>query len=202
MHFHLPKPLHGWRAFVGEVGVIVLGVLVALALGEVVEWARWNEQVRVARASIHREMAFDLAAFADRVRIAPCMDRQLADAQRRIDALAQSGATPPGDANLLSPGRLILVGDYDAQQAAQNLVHFPPDELSSLGLWYDQARNLSAWKDQEIAAWSNLGLLAAGGTKLGPLDIALLRRDLQTAKTVSTGDTPSFAINALSLTEQ
>ena len=30
MHIHLPKPLHGWRAFVGEVGIIVLGVLIAL----------------------------------------------------------------------------------------------------------------------------------------------------------------------------
>jgi len=23
MHFHLPKPLHGWREFAGEVGIIV-----------------------------------------------------------------------------------------------------------------------------------------------------------------------------------
>jgi hypothetical protein len=23
MHFHLPKPLHGWRPFAGEVGIIV-----------------------------------------------------------------------------------------------------------------------------------------------------------------------------------
>ena len=30
MHLHLPKPLHGWRAFVGEVGIIVIGVLIAL----------------------------------------------------------------------------------------------------------------------------------------------------------------------------
>jgi hypothetical protein len=28
MHFHLPKPLHGWRAFAGEVGIIVVGVLI------------------------------------------------------------------------------------------------------------------------------------------------------------------------------
>ena len=28
MHFHLPKPLHGWRAFAGEVGIIVIGVLI------------------------------------------------------------------------------------------------------------------------------------------------------------------------------
>jgi hypothetical protein len=25
MHFHLRKPLHGWREFAGEVGIIVLG---------------------------------------------------------------------------------------------------------------------------------------------------------------------------------
>ena len=30
MHFHLPKPLHGWREFLGEVGIIVIGVLIAL----------------------------------------------------------------------------------------------------------------------------------------------------------------------------
>ena len=27
MHFHLPKPLHGWRDFLKEVGIIVLGVI-------------------------------------------------------------------------------------------------------------------------------------------------------------------------------
>ena len=25
MHVHLPKPIHGWRQFFGEVGIIVLG---------------------------------------------------------------------------------------------------------------------------------------------------------------------------------
>jgi drug/metabolite transporter (DMT)-like permease len=30
MHFRLPKPLHGWREFAGEVGIIVIGVLIAL----------------------------------------------------------------------------------------------------------------------------------------------------------------------------
>ena len=37
MHFHLPKPLHGWREFSGEVGIIVVGVLIALAAEQVVE---------------------------------------------------------------------------------------------------------------------------------------------------------------------
>ena len=30
MHIHLPKPLQGWREFLGEVGIIFIGVLLAL----------------------------------------------------------------------------------------------------------------------------------------------------------------------------
>src|SRR5258708_2499167 len=37
MHFHLPKPLHGWREFTGEVGIIVIGLLIALAVQQGVD---------------------------------------------------------------------------------------------------------------------------------------------------------------------
>ncbi len=39
MHLHLPKPLHGWREFLGEVGIIVIGVPLALGAEKVVEFA-------------------------------------------------------------------------------------------------------------------------------------------------------------------
>ena len=182
MHFHLPKPLHGWREFAGEVGIIVLGVIIALALGQLVQAWQWHEDVKTARSSIHREMAFDLAYFADRLRIAKCVDRHLADAERRIEAVVVSGETPPNNANLESPGRLILVGDYEAQESADNLVHFPAAELSALGVFYDQARFMSGWIEKEDIAWNELELLSNGSTKLGAFDVAMLRRDLQIAK--------------------
>lgn len=37
VHFHLPKPLHGWREFLGEEGIIVFGVLIALGAEQIVE---------------------------------------------------------------------------------------------------------------------------------------------------------------------
>jgi hypothetical protein len=186
MHFHLPKPLHGWREFAGEVGIIVLGVVIALAFEQAVERIRWNQQVDVARGAIHREMAFDLAYFDDRLRVAPCIERDLAEAQRRIDIVASKGSTPSPAVGADSPGRLLLVSDYDAQQSAQNLVHFPADELSALGLWYDQARDLKKWDQQEDSVWTDLGLLAPPAAKLGSLDLALLRRDLVTARELQT----------------
>jgi hypothetical protein len=182
MHVHLPKPLHGWREFFGEIGVIVIGVLIALSAEQVIEQIHWHDQVDAARESLRKEMAFDLAEFSDRVRVAPCMDRQLAEAERRLAAVVATGSTPRLPTKLEYPGRLILAGDYEAEQAAQNLVHFPGEELALLGAWYDQVRSLARWNVEEQAPWSGLSLLAAGGSKLGPLDVALLRRDLQSAR--------------------
>ena len=49
MHVHLPKPLHGWREFLGEVGIIVVGVLIALGAEQVVETLHWRSAVASER---------------------------------------------------------------------------------------------------------------------------------------------------------
>jgi hypothetical protein len=62
MHFHLPEPLHGWRAFAGEVGIIVVGVLIALGAEQVVQSFTWHRDVRDFRAAVDTELDFNLAA--------------------------------------------------------------------------------------------------------------------------------------------
>ena len=61
MHFHLPKPLHGWREFVGEVGIIVIGVLIALSAEQAVEAWHWHDKVSVVRRSLMGELGNDRA---------------------------------------------------------------------------------------------------------------------------------------------
>ena len=46
MHIHKPKALHGWREFLGEIGVIVCGVLIAIALDQTVETLHRHAQAR------------------------------------------------------------------------------------------------------------------------------------------------------------
>jgi hypothetical protein len=45
MDIHKPKPVHGWREFLNEIGVIVIGVLVALAAEQIVEALHHHEMV-------------------------------------------------------------------------------------------------------------------------------------------------------------
>jgi hypothetical protein len=79
MLFRLPTPLHGWRAFAGEVGVVVLGVLIALGANAIVDDWRWRDKIGHAEAAMRLELAQDDGPQAyGRVIIGPCLDAQLA----------------------------------------------------------------------------------------------------------------------------
>ena len=56
MHVHMPKPLHGWRAFLDEVGIIVVGVLIALAAEQAVQSIEWREKVDSALFDMDNEL--------------------------------------------------------------------------------------------------------------------------------------------------
>src|SRR5438309_7543008 len=79
MHFHLPKPLHGWREFAGEVGIIVVGVLIALGAEQLVEDLHWRQEVRVARDALNAEVSDNLNSAATRHDQQACVDRRLTE---------------------------------------------------------------------------------------------------------------------------
>lgn len=79
MQLRFPKPLHGWRAFVGEVGIIVLGVLIALACGQLVDSWQWRNKIRHAEAAMRLELAEDNGPQAyGRLLIGRCLNEQIA----------------------------------------------------------------------------------------------------------------------------
>ena len=87
MRFHLPKPMHGWREFAGEVGIIVIGVLIALAAGQAVDAVQWRDKVNRSERAMRIELAEDDGPQAyGRVIIAPCLD---AEAVRIHDGAGQ-----------------------------------------------------------------------------------------------------------------
>ena len=79
MHFRLPKPLHGWREFIHEITIVVLGVLIALGANQMVENWAWSNKVRHAETAMRLELAEDDGPEAyGRVIIGRCLDAQLA----------------------------------------------------------------------------------------------------------------------------
>src|SRR4051794_1899044 len=85
MHFYLPKPLHGWRAFAGEVGIIVIGVLIALAAEQFVQMLHWRSEARDIRRAVDREAALNLGSFAFNQMQRKCTWRRLNELKQVLE---------------------------------------------------------------------------------------------------------------------
>jgi hypothetical protein len=130
MRFRFPRPLHGWRALAGEIGVIVIGVLIALTAEQSVQ--RWHDRgdLREAQQQMLLEMRDDnLPQAYARVAMAPCLDAELeaiahgADAnlsRTQIDRLARQFEPPV---------RTWDSEAYDAAVSTGALTHEGPQEL-------------------------------------------------------------------------
>ena len=86
MHFHLPKPLHGWREFVGEIAIIVVGVLIALGAEQLVEDWHWRHRAEATADTLKSEIFGHYAQAAEFAVTAPCLDRQLQILSQRLTA--------------------------------------------------------------------------------------------------------------------
>ena len=91
MHFHLPKPLHGWREFVGEVGIIVIGVLIALGAEQVVETIHERSQVDQLQRALRAELADSRARWDDMRAGDDCALKRLSTLERWL-ATAPAGS--------------------------------------------------------------------------------------------------------------
>jgi len=79
MDIHKPKPWHGWREFLKEIGTIVIGVLIALGAEQVVEWLHWQEKVEQGERQERVELTGLYGVAKERATVEPCLDRRLAN---------------------------------------------------------------------------------------------------------------------------
>jgi len=89
MHFHMPKPLHGWREFVGEVGIIVFGVLIALGAEQTVETLHSRYEVREARKALDEELSRNFGAYRFRLSERPCARARMDELNRWAKSIAE-----------------------------------------------------------------------------------------------------------------
>lgn len=171
---HKPKPVHNLREFLSEIGVIVIGVLIALAGEQGVEWWHWRHQIAETRETLDHEIARDLGAIQYRIDAAPCIDRRLSELQRLFAAQGR-GQTLSVKGPISQPN-FPQIGDtaWQSAQAAGVLAHMSVDQR----LKYSRLYAAMAWvRDRTSAegvAWSTL-VGADDIASMTPQDLAILR---------------------------
>jgi hypothetical protein len=184
MHDHLPKPLHGWRELLGEVGIIVVGVLVALGAQQIVEAMHGRSLADETRSAIRAEFNSDLAALALRGSIEPCVDRRLDSLRNLVADWERTGrfATPQWVAQ--TPGIDIALTRYDAAEAAGRLALLSSEEQFRMGAVAAGLRGFDEIQNEEQRVWGRLRALQAGADALSIGDRPMLRLALQDASTL------------------
>lgn len=91
MDIHKPKAAHSWRDFAIEIGTIVCGIVIALALEQAVESARMASEVREARQALQREIAANALGSVFAIQVNECIIPQVA----AYVVWAKGGPKPP-----------------------------------------------------------------------------------------------------------
>ncbi len=182
MEIHKPKPVHSWRELLTEIGVVVIGVCIALAAEQAVEYFHWRGQVAEAREVIATELASDLVGAVIRIRSYPCTERRLDELALILDNAAKTGSLPPlGDIGI-PPRRTWRSGAWDSVVASQTATHFSPGLLAALSDAYRNIDAIENYSPREVEAWNTLYTMAGPGRRFDPASEAALRQALSSAR--------------------
>lgn len=94
MKVHTPKAVHGWRELLNEVGVIAIGVLIALGAEQALEALHWRHQVEAGEEMLRDDARFLVYAAARREAQSACIGRRLATIADLLDAAGAAGRLP------------------------------------------------------------------------------------------------------------
>lgn len=181
MHFHLPKPVHGWRALVGEVAIIVVGVLIALGAEQLVELAHQRDKAAQADAAIRDELAFNLGRLKSRMNIHGCVTRRLDEIQTLLDKAADQ----PEIATPSWIGRpqywTFAASRWQAESQAGSAALVDPGRLSSYAIMYARMQDMLDEMTFEQTDWAKLRTLEHV-RRLDPLAAFEMNETLQDAR--------------------
>jgi hypothetical protein len=182
MEIHKPKPVHNWREFLTEIGVVVIGVCIALSAEQAVEWVHWRNQVSEARGIIASEMAGNLAGAIARLGAQACVESRLDELGRILDQASRTGSLPPIGDIAMPPLRNWSTGAWESIVASQTATHFPWAELADLAITYYFVQRIFSYVPPEVQAWYELAAMVGPGRRLDPASEAELRKALGLAR--------------------
>jgi hypothetical protein len=138
MEIHKPKPVHHWREFLKEIGIIVLGVLIALGAEQTVEWLHWRYEARQAEYRLRQDSASILFGMLERLEIQKCQDRRLTLIRDRLLASGSAWSAmapfytsgPPAGSTYAHPMRSWPTTSWSNAVASTVATHLPDERLS------------------------------------------------------------------------
>lgn len=181
MEIRKPKAVHGWRELLKEIGIIVIGVLIALGAEQSVEALHWMHQVDAGEAILKGAFAHEVQNAALRDAQGPCITQRLAFLSSVVQRASEDGRLPALDAVGHPPFTPWTIGSWQALVASQTVTHLPRQKMIDYSVIAQTTTFLSGLSDQEEAQWTILDTMIGPGRRLSDAEAEQLRVTLAQA---------------------
>ena len=159
LEIHKPKPWHGWREFLKEYVIIVVGVLTALAGEQVAESFHTRHVIAEAEAAMRAELVGDdLPQAYVRVVVAPCLASDLRRLRQAVGDRAPAETFGPLAAAYDPPKRTWDMSAWTSTLSGAASSRMNSDHLLAWSQDYVLVPQLQAAQTQEVHALSRLQL--------------------------------------------
>ena len=175
MHFHLPKPLHGWREFAGEVGIIVIGVLIALGAEQLIERLQWRDKVHETTVQLDAELHRDAVSAYDWLVVAPCIDGQLQAIDAALASARQTHRLRPTPA-FTPPLEIFTEDTWLNARALQVADHLSPRQVQEYSSLFFLPRDLGGSVVELHKEGAELRSLSPGYAPISPEEVSAYQR--------------------------
>lgn len=171
-----------WKARLREIGNIVLGVLIALALGAIATEIGWLIEVRSAKAALAEELGEILGQGRERERIDPCIERKLDTIGSILTEADKTGHLPPIGPIGRPAWRTWSHNVWDSIIGSDTALHFDRETLDNISGVYEFVSIINRYSDQEMDAWRRLFAIVGPGRAISREEIVSLRDALSSAR--------------------
>jgi len=182
MDIHKPKPVHSFKAFLGEIGVVVLGISIALTAEAGIEALHWRAQIREAHEALATDLAQVIKNASERDAFSACVGRHLDRWADMVEEAARTGRIPPQGAMHRAPPRLWLVNSWDGLVAAGIAPHLPRDELVRISLIAHDLKTAEEIQADEDVQWTRLYTMVGPGRAADAGEVTALRSAVSRAR--------------------
>ena len=133
MEIHKPKPWHNLGELLQEVGVIVIGVLIALGAEQIADGLHWRHKIEQAKHAMRIELVEDDGPQAwARIATVRCFDGQLDALQALVSNQAERSAfrkaalayTPPSRSWDSTSWQAVVASDVGTHMGAEEMVRW------------------------------------------------------------------------------
>jgi hypothetical protein len=179
---HKPKPVHSLRELLSEVGVIVIGILIALGLEQAVEAMHWRHQAEGAERALGRELSETYGQASERVLVSDCVDQRLDQLAAVVDTAERNGRLPALGDIAMPPARTWSTGVWQSTLSGQTAEHMSEESRNAYSVIYGFSTMLSGANAREMDAWTRLYAMVGPGRTLTPVEAVSLRNGISEAR--------------------